>query len=164
MESFGNLTVESTFSKNNLHTIRTNPLVLIRGLPGSGKSTMAAALQQFFPGSAHIEADDFFSFLMRDENDVELNTKYVFDGKLLHQAHRSAQDRTRLALSAGMKVIVANTFTTRKEMQPYFDMTNGCVAIVRMNQSYGSIHNVPEASVEKMRERFTDFVAEISVD
>ena len=73
-------------------------LVLIRGLPGAGKSTYA---QKHFPGHKHLEADMYFN----------RTGTYKFDPKKLNSAHTWCQGRTHRALSAGHDVVVTNTFT-----------------------------------------------------
>jgi hypothetical protein len=97
----------------------------------------------------HFEADDFWK-------DKE------FDPSLLKEAHRVCQENTRKALEDDWSVIVSNTFTQLWEMQPYFDMTKD-VTVFRMTGDYGSIHNVPQQTINKMKQRFEDYKGEIYV-
>jgi len=83
-------------------------LVLIRGLPGSGKSTMALVLAQV--GYVHYEADMYF---MQDG-------QYQYDSRQVRQAHQWCREQTLRALQAGKRVVVSNTFTRLQEMEPYF--------------------------------------------
>lgn len=58
------------------------------------------------------------------------------------------------------KIVVANTNTTEKEMQPYFDMAKQYgyrtfFIIVENRHGNTSVHNVPEESLQKMRDRFS---------
>lgn len=162
--TFGEAFIGASFNSTEMTEMNSNQLIMIRGLPGSGKSTMGAALQQHFPGSVHLEADDFFSFSTWNKPGMQIETEYIFDGSLLFLAHKATQARATLALDAGLKVIVSNTFSTRKEMQPYFNMADGNVSIIRMNASYGSVHEVPDEVIDKMRNRFIDLVAEMRID
>lgn len=122
-------------------------LILVRGLPGSGKSTYARefAIKNNF---VHMEADLYFL----DEHGV-----YRFDPSKLKEAHKWCQDRTSAILYRGHSVIVSNTFTQHWEMLPYQEMAKRyripCEIIV-MEGSYGSIHDIPEKTLERMRQRW----------
>lgn len=121
-------------------------LILIRGLPGSGKSTFA---RESFSWCKHFEADDFWK-------------GKEFDARFLSLAHKKCQENTWDAICQGYDVVVANTFTRLWEMQPYLDMTED-IKVYRMTGDYGSIHNVPKDTIEKMKKRFEDFEGEIYV-
>jgi len=126
-------------------------LFLLRGLPGSGKSTLAKSI-----GGIHIEADMFF---MKDG-------EYQFDFTKLKDAHSWCQESTEKSMRAldnpkiGTKrITVSNTFTQEWEMQPYYDLAakygyRVYSLIVENIHNGKSIHNVPEESINKMRERF----------
>jgi len=111
-------------------------LLLIRGLPGSGKSTMAMQMANYI----HFEADMFF---MR-------NGKYCFDASKIQDAHRWCRDKTLQALKAGKNVVVANTFTCKWEMKPYLDMGFD-TQIIDANGSWPNIHGVPHEAMVRMK-------------
>lgn len=123
-------------------------LILVRGLPGAGKTTFGEYIAG--NGVQVYSADDFF----------EVGGEYIFDASKLSDAHAYCKDRTLLAMLTGNEtIIVANTFTTQKEMQPYLDMaeTHGYrvfSVIVENRHGNASIHNVPNQTVEKMKARF----------
>ena len=72
-------------------TDKANPrLVLIRGPPGSGKSTMAKVLA--LVGFGHFEADMYFV----------VDGRYRYDASRIREAHAWCQTRTREALLAGI--------------------------------------------------------------
>lgn len=119
-------------------------LVLVRGLPGSGKSTIAKNLIGWYH---HLETDMFW---MKDG-------EYVFDANRLHEAHMWCQNETRRLMSEGFSPVVSNTFTTKKELKPYFDIAKefGIVPTVILCQNdWGNVHNVPEETLVRMKARF----------
>jgi len=85
-------------------------LYLIRGAPGSGKSSFAHDLFQGGVVDAVIEADEYF---------IQQDGTYVFNPSLLGKAHSFCQERTLLALQSGNNVAVSNTSTTEKEVATY---------------------------------------------
>jgi len=85
--------------------------------------------------------------------------KYVFDVTLLGAAHKWCQKATRNALMDGKSVVVANTFTTAKEIKDYREIAEEfgiLLKIVNVNGNFKSIHNVPEEAMQRMRARWQD--------
>jgi predicted kinase len=85
------------------------------------------------------------------------NGEYKFDRQKLRQAHAWCQQSTAEALGRGEYVIVSNTFTTLKEMKPYFDLIQayGKQPVVLVCQSnWGNVHGVPDDVLDAMKERF----------
>lgn len=129
-------------------------LILIRGLPGSGKSTLAKRLQANYLDAVHLETDMFF---------VDTEGQYGFNRSLLGTAHQWCQDTAKILLISGQTVIVSNTFTTVREMQPYLDHAEklGCeVKVYYLTGNYGNIHNVPEDVIKRMADRFEAYFHE----
>lgn len=119
-------------------------LFLIRGMPGSGKSTLAK-----FLAKNHFEADQYF---------YSFDGNYEFDATKLFAAHMWCQNRTRDILLLGYDVAVSNTFTTNKELKPYFDIAAeiGIVPTVILCQNqFDNIHDVPQETLDRMKQRFT---------
>lgn len=127
-------------------------LILIRGLPGSGKSTLARRLMD--ANSKHLEADQYF---MEDG-------EYNFVAENLRFAHQWCKEETGKWLQRDFRVVVSNTFTTIKELKPYFLIAKefGIVPLVVHCQSnFGSIHNVPEETLAKMKDRWCNNIDEL---
>lgn len=114
-------------------------IVLIRGLPGSGKSTRAKAMS----GYKHIEADMYF----------QRDGEYRHDKNKIQLAHAWCLAEAKAALENGENVVVANTFTCQWEMKPYIDLGYS-FRIEIATGSFQNIHGVPAATIEKMRIRW----------
>lgn len=115
-------------------------LTLIRGAPGSGKSTLAKTLS-----AMHVEADMFF---------IQEHGKYVYQAKLIKQAHEWCQEKTQQLLEEGNDVVVANTFIKIWEMQFYLDLAKTLkvnLHIMEAKGCYQNIHGVPADKVAQMR-------------
>lgn len=99
-------------------------------------------------GYAHLEADQYF---------YDEHGNYNFDVNKLHDAHQRCLLNTRKCLEVGQHVIVSNTFTTRKELKPYFELAkefNVTPIVLLAQNSFGSVHGVPEEKMQQMRDRF----------
>lgn len=120
-------------------------LVLFRGLPGAGKSTLAHSLCEVVN-----EADKYF--------DVFNGSK--FDPKKLKIAHSWCKTTTDEQMVAGISPIgVANTFTQKWEMEDYEKLAkdHGYTVhhvIVENRHGNTSVHNVPPETIKKMSDRF----------
>ena len=126
-------------------------LTLIRAIPGSGKSTLAQKLVDDNPmTSIRLEADFWF---IKDG-------VYNFKADELWRAHAMCQNQTRYHLSNDKSVIVANTFITLKEMQPYLDMKYDSIEIIKCINSFKSIHDVPDDAIQRMRDKWEDVIGE----
>lgn len=137
-----------------------NRLILIRGLPGSGKSSLARTILN----SVRMEADNYWY----------RNGEYNFDATKLHIAHKCCQEECERALAywsimssteaRDKKIVVSNTFTTKKELKPYFKIAKrfGIIPTVIVCQNnFGNIHNVPEETLIKMKNRWEDDISEL---
>lgn len=116
-----------------------NRLLIVRGLPGSGKSTYAQ-LQK----GIHIEADMYH---INDEG------RYDWKPENVHASHKWCQSLCKSKLEAGEDVVVSNTFTTLKELRPYLEMWDS-VEIHECKGQFQNIHDVPNEVLRKMKGRW----------
>jgi predicted kinase len=122
-------------------------LYIVRGIPGSGKSTFAKTL-----GGIHIEADQYF---------VDLEGNYNFDGSKIKLAHNWCMIQTQKAMvDDEPKIVVSNTFTQEWEMETYFKLAeeNGYkVFTIIVENRHGGVnqHGVPEDKLQMMKDRFS---------
>ena len=120
-------------------------LILLRGLPGAGKTTFVKHLVD----THHVEADQYF---MHDG-------EYKFDASKLRQAHQWCQDTVAEWMSHGWSIVVSNTFTQEWEMEPYYWLAEQygyrVSSVIVENRHQGvNEHGVPLETLTKMRERF----------
>jgi len=121
-------------------------LYIVRGIPGSGKSTFAKQLT-----SNVFEADQYF---------LDGEGNYNFDFTKIKDAHKDCQDNVRSAMQSSIsKIAVSNTFTQEWEMEIYFKLAKEfgykVFTLVVENRHGGTnVHNVPEDKVELMKNRF----------
>jgi predicted kinase len=127
---------------------KTKPyFVIVRGLPGSGKSTIARKIA-LDGGWRHYEADMYF---------YDKQGNYNFDLNKLGAAHHWCESNVAQKLQDGWNVVVSNTFTTQRELNPYFEvaMQLGIIPqVISVHGSFGSIHNVPAEAMDRMRRRW----------
>jgi len=121
-------------------------VVLIRGLPGSGKTTYA---KKHFSSHVLIEEDDYF--MIGDE--------YFFDHGKLADAHKWCQWRFDQLVKVGQPVVVANTFTRYWEMKHYL-LAAPNAKVIRCTGEWPNTHGVPVEAVQRMRDRFEDLLGE----
>ena len=123
---------------------RMKYLILIRGLPGSGKTTLAKLIARDAP---HYEADQFFM----------VNGEYRYDAAAIKAAHVWCQRQTENALADGNSCIVSNTFTRRWEMEPYYAMAekHGAAVVEAVCRGkWPNVHGVPDEVIAKMAARW----------
>jgi hypothetical protein len=124
-------------------------LYLFRGLPGSGKSSVAHALCDVV-----LSADDYFY------HPSASGWRYDFRPDYIRDAHQQCLRNTESAIRLGIERIgVANTFTREWELAPYYALAEryGCrihSLIVENRHDGRNIHGVPDEVMGAMATRF----------
>lgn len=125
-------------------------LTIIRGVPGTGKSTYA---QTHFKGTLCVENDMFHIH----------NGKYDYHREMMPDAIAWCVNTVRFALIEGMDVVVCNTFTKRSFIEKYKRLAEKYghdFKVIRMTKEYGNVHNLPSKVMEEMRNGFEDYEGE----
>lgn len=122
-------------------------LVLLRGLPGSGKSTFAKRLVQA-ADFVHIEADQHF---------YGSDGTYAFDPTRVADAHAVGQQQADAALRSGRRAVIANTHVRMWELAASIGLAmlhRAPFRIVHCRGPWENTHDVSEEIIAKMRDKW----------
>ncbi len=138
----------------------TKVLVILRGIPGSGKSTY---VQDKYPSAVVCSADNYFS----------RSGEYKFDPRLLGRAHGKCRADCKAAMERKEKIIIVdNTNTKWSEFKPYRGLAKTfdyITKVVRINCSVETafernIHSVPLESIRRMAGKMKPWPGEEVID
>ncbi len=130
-------------------------LFIIRGLPNSGKSTLAKILAP----KANYSADDWFDIQAQREGLTYVQA-FAKHRQYIGRAHDFCRTGTELALMTRQPLVaVANTFTKTSEMTEYLNLGRAHeyrthVITIEKNHDNDNGHNVPDETVAKMAQRW----------
>ena len=127
-------------------------LLLLRGISGSGKSSLAKLLATALGGIA-VAADDF----------LMVAGEYKWEGSKLGWAHQSCINAASDALSNGKIVIVHNTSTTNKDVNLYKEMAEKygvkfISLIVEKRHTSGNEHGVTDELLQKQANKLLNSI------
>ena len=127
-------------------------LVLIRGLPGSGKSTKA---KEYIPnGFIHLESDEWhFNHL----------GQYIFETANSKKSHIWVELNTENFIRKGKDVVVSNVFIKMPSIVPYYNIAlryKYDFEVISLPKRFTDIHNVPELTLKQMSDAFEEYSLE----
>lgn len=128
-----------------------NSVIIMQGVPGSGKSTIAELLAKTSETTVVCSAD---SYMMVDG-------KYVFRPENLPYAHDQCYQMAKQYLGFGYTVIIDNTNIKRIHAIKYVELAEQFGVPVQVIRCYGrfqNVHGVPEPRVELMREQMEEIL------
>lgn len=126
-------------------------LILLRGLPGAGKTTLAGVLSEHGRWPV-FSVDSYFTNPDTGE--------YTFEFEKNHMAYKDCQLKTEAAMQQQVeKIFIDNTLTLDWEMEPYFKMAsahNYVVHVVTVENYHGgkNKHKVSNDQLKKMAEKY----------
>ncbi|XP_070613172.1 NEDD4-binding protein 2 isoform X2 [Erythrolamprus reginae] len=142
----------------NRKTFAGHVLVLLRGLPGSGKSYLARVLLEDNPCGIILSTDDYF---------CQKNGQYQFDADCLADAHDWNWKRAKEAFEKRITpIIIDNTNTQAWEMKPYITLSqqHKYKVVFREPNTWWkfkpkelerrNVHGVSKEKIKRMLERY----------
>ena len=125
-------------------------LILLRGVPGCGKITLAKLLDGD-KDYCHKEADMYF---------IDGKGNYNFDPSKIKDAHAWCKEETEFVMKyEHSPVVVSNTFTQEWEMEAYYELAKTwgyTVFSIIVENRHGGVneHGVPADKIKQMIDRF----------
>jgi predicted kinase len=132
-------------------------LTILRGLSGSGKSTVA---EVDYRHSTICSADHYF---------FDAAGKYNFNFSMLGKAHAECKEKCKKAMILGEEsIVIDNTNSTIREMTPYLTLAKQYkykVEVIRINRDIDTCilvntKGVPENIIRRMASRFVNYPGE----
>lgn len=125
-------------------------LIIFRGLPGAGKTTLAKLLA----------SDNNYPVFSVDDYFTNTNGEYQFQFDKNHLAYKSCEDNTREAMKSGIsRIFLHNVFSLEWEMEPYFKMAaefgySVFVATLENRHQGKNTHDISDEQLRRMAEKF----------
>ncbi len=134
-----------------MNTLKEHTLVMVRGLPGSGKSTLCRLLSE--EGKYPVFSfDDYFTDATTGE--------YDFRHEDNHIAYKHCAERVEEAMQKSVvRIFLDNCFTLEWEMEPYFKLAKQFgyrMMAVTVENRHGGInnHGISNEQVQKMAAKY----------
>jgi len=132
-------------------------LIMLRGVPGCGKTTFGKLL-----GGIQVEADQYFT----------IDGEYKFDITQLSKAHQYCKSQVEAWMSTNSsqintdKIVISNTSTNEWELEPYYKLAEKygyAVFSVVVENRHGNAeetnqHGVPKEILDKMEKNLKNSI------
>ena len=133
-------------------------LYIIRGLPGSGKSTLGESLASYARSGRLKGAYDVHSYAADDWFTNSKTGEYNFNPAELPDAHEDCRARVMGSMMSNVdNICVCNTFSQAWEAEPYFKLCEQyeyTPVVLECQSQFGNVHEVPQESIDAMKERW----------
>ena len=148
---------------------KMSKMIIMRGLPGSGKSFLARQIYDYLHHK-HCYDDGKRPIILSTDDYFMVGDIYKWDASLIGAAHKWNQRRVSIVCNLGYNVIVDNTNLTVQEMHPYLQIANDFeywveLAVPQTGWAFSTAtctekttHNVPYATIVNMHGRFESCV------
>lgn len=143
---------------NHISCSHSPSLTIMRGVSGSGKSTMADYIQAVYEDEIEIVSADHY-FMVGDE--------YRFDSSKLGEAHAQCMKRFYGALETKMSIVVDNTNIKNEHFIEYLESASnngyriGVIEVGAVNLPFlpdkyeeRNVHSVPRKTIERQYSQF----------
>jgi predicted kinase len=126
-------------------------LIILRGLPGAGKTTLAKLLSEGVKWPV-FSIDSYFT--------DPLTNEYNFQFDKNHLAYKNCEDQTRTAMeNKTEKIFIDNVFSLDWEIEPYFKLASKYnyivfVATVENYHSNKNSHGISDEKLQKMAAKY----------
>lgn len=131
-------------------------LVLVRGLPGAGKTSFIQEfLWDILSGGVELHA------YAADDWQVDEHGDYDWKAERVEKCHQECQAAVEWDMAYGCNhIVVHNTLTKESEIEPYTTLAKKygyrvVSLIVENRHGNTNVHDVPESTITKMRNRFS---------
>ena len=136
---------------------RLQELIIVRGLPGSGKTKVAKGIVKSLGGKAvHFESVMYF----RTTDDNHYRSNHV------KSSHDWCLRSTENALKEGRTVVVANTFTRGWEIEPFLSLGKELglkTTVIKAIETNPNKFGIPDGTIRHMSNRWEDVPNEITL-
>jgi len=132
-------------------------LIMIIGVPGSGKTTKANEIIENYVKNNLTAPENFEADMWFCNN---ANHEYKWFAAGLRYAHAWCYNKVEESLKNNFDVIVSNTSSTIRDRNIYIKLAkqyNADIEVITANGNYNNIHGIPNDKIEILKNKFQPF-------